>query len=69
MAFATAAVAALIRLALAEPAVQALYAETAVANIASRRVVEKNGLQHVGRRTSEEDGLVDCWLLTRPDQR
>jgi hypothetical protein len=39
------------------------YAETAVGNIASRRILEKVGFRHIGLHESEDDGLVDGWLL------
>ncbi|MEO6060887.1 MAG: GNAT family protein [Thermoflexales bacterium] len=62
---ATAAVRLLIARAFADPGVGEVYAETAVANTASRRVVEKAGFQHVGQRDSEEDGRVDQWVIAR----
>jgi len=62
---ATAAVRLLIARAFADPGVDEVYAETAVANIASRRVGEKAGFQHIGQRDSEEDGRVDQWMITR----
>lgn len=63
--YATDAVFALVRLAFEQPDVRAVYAETAVANDASRRVVRKVGFTHVGQRFSEDDGLVDCWFVER----
>ena len=64
---ATAAVRQLVARAFADPDVGEIYAETAVDNIASRRVVEKAGFSHAGQRESEEDGRVDQWMLTRVD--
>jgi RimJ/RimL family protein N-acetyltransferase len=43
------------------PAVAALTAETAVANVASQRVLARNGFQPVGGRHDEEDGALVCW--------
>ncbi len=66
---ATAAVRALIVRAFADPGVSEVYAETAVDNLASRRVLEKAGFQHVGQRDSEEDGRVDQWVASRSARR
>jgi RimJ/RimL family protein N-acetyltransferase/ADP-ribose pyrophosphatase YjhB (NUDIX family) len=62
---ATSAVRQLTALAFAEPDVSAVFAETAVDNVPSRRVVEKNGFLHIGQRETTEDGVVDRWLLSR----
>lgn len=62
---ATAAVRQLLGLAFAEPGVAEVLAESAVANLPSRRVVEKLGFCHIGQRDTEEDGVVDRWLLSR----
>lgn len=61
---ATAAVAAIVQIAGADPAVEALTAETASNNLASQRVLEKNGFARTGHRIDEEDGEVFCWLKT-----
>ena len=63
---ATEAVNHLIELALGEPGVTEVFAETSVTNIASRRVVEKSGFKHIGQRESTDDGLVDQWLIVKP---
>jgi RimJ/RimL family protein N-acetyltransferase len=63
---ATAAVRLMLDMAFEYPAITEVFAETGVDNIASRRVVEKNGLTHIGQRQSEEHGLVDQWLIHRP---
>jgi len=60
--FATAGVHGLLRVAFGEAGVVEAYAETALDNPASRRVVEKLGFRHLGRRPTEADGIVDRWL-------
>jgi RimJ/RimL family protein N-acetyltransferase len=35
-----------------------VYAETAIASVVSCRVLEKNGFNHMGRRTGEDDDLI-----------
>jgi [ribosomal protein S5]-alanine N-acetyltransferase len=55
----------LVNLAFEQPGVNEVFAETSVANTPSRRVVEKAGFQHIGQRDTEDDGLVDQWLITR----
>jgi RimJ/RimL family protein N-acetyltransferase len=40
---------------------------TAVDNLASRRVAEKAGFTHQGRRDSGDDGVVDVWVLEKRD--
>lgn len=62
---ATAAVRQMMARAFEDPGVDEIYAETAVDNAASRRVLEKAGFSHVGQRESEEDGRVDQWSLSR----
>ncbi len=64
---ATAAVRQLVAHAFADAGVREIYAETAVDNQASRRVVEKVGFSHIGQRDSAEDGWVNQWLLTRAE--
>ena len=60
---ATDAVFALVRLAFGQPGLRAVYAETAVDNVASRRVVQKVGFTHAGQRASDDDGPLDCWFV------
>ena len=43
------------------PDVMAITAETSPANLASQRVLERNGFVMTGRRTDEEDGPLICW--------
>jgi RimJ/RimL family protein N-acetyltransferase len=47
--------------------VTALTAETATANRASERVLEKNGFQRIGSRVDPEDGPVTRWRLARSE--
>jgi RimJ/RimL family protein N-acetyltransferase len=47
--------------------VEAVTAETAVANRASERVLEKNGFRRTGSRVDPEDGPVSQWRLDRPE--
>jgi RimJ/RimL family protein N-acetyltransferase len=63
---ATAAVRQLVARAFVDPDVGEVYAETAVDNPASRRVIERAGFSHIGQRESEDDGRVDQWLIARP---
>jgi len=62
---ATAATLVMVSQAFAHAGVAEVFAETSVDNVPSRRVVEKAGFQHVGRRESQSDGLVDQWLIRR----
>jgi RimJ/RimL family protein N-acetyltransferase len=62
---ATSAVLQLLKVAFADPEVSEVLAETAIGNVASRRVVEKIGFRHIGQRETKEDGVVDRWLLER----
>jgi RimJ/RimL family protein N-acetyltransferase len=62
---ATQAVNLLVRLAFEQPGVTEVFAETAVVNTPSRRVVEKAGFKHIGQRDTEDDGVVDRWLITK----
>jgi RimJ/RimL family protein N-acetyltransferase len=63
--FATAGAMLLVQKAFEQPGILEVFAETSITNIPSRRVVEKAGFQHIGQRNTEDDGLVDRWLLTR----
>ena len=65
--FATRAVQLLVRRAFEAPGITRVCAETAVVNLPSRRVVEKAGFSHVGRRDTADDGTVDCWVRERHD--
>jgi len=47
----------------ASPAVSAITADTSPDNIASQRVLQRNGFVAVGERIDEEDGPVICWRL------
>ena len=62
---ATAAVAGMVDWAAGEPAISAVAAETAVANRASQRVLERNGFRVIGERADEEDGSLLCWRWTK----
>lgn len=59
--FATGAVILLCRLAAEQPGVDELFAETAVDNRPSQRVLEKAGFLKTGTRESVEDGPVFQW--------
>lgn len=43
--------------------IRTITAETSLANIASQRVLEKNGFVRTGSRVDPEDGDVICWRL------
>jgi RimJ/RimL family protein N-acetyltransferase len=58
---ATAAVASMLERARQDPGIARLTAETAVDNIGSQRVLEKNGFDRAGRRTDPEDGVLILW--------
>jgi RimJ/RimL family protein N-acetyltransferase len=60
---ATAAVAALIDAARRDPAVRAVLAQTAVDNIASQRVLAKNGFERIGTSHDPEDGELIVWRI------
>lgn len=57
----TRAIADLLAWARADPRVQLVSAETGVDNIASQRVLERNGFVQTGERVDEEDGQLICW--------
>ncbi len=61
---ATAAVAAVAQIANADPAIQALIAQTAIDNLASQRVLEKNGFVRIGQRIDEAHGEAITWIKT-----
>jgi len=58
---ASAAVAGVLVWAGGEPRIRAVGAETGTENLASQRVLERNGFQVVGERVDAEDGPVLCW--------
>ncbi len=60
---ATRAVAELLAWARGDYRVSTVTAETAVANIASHRVLEANGFERSGERTDEEDGALYVWRV------
>ncbi len=62
---ATDAVRSLLALAFSQPGVAEVRAETAIGNAASRRVLEKTGFRHVGRRMMPSEGVVDLWACAR----
>jgi len=58
---ATAAIAALIERASRKPSIATIIACTAVDNLASQRVLERNGFARAGRRPDPDDGEVIIW--------
>lgn len=58
---ATRAVADFLRWALDDGRVDIVLADTGVANVGSRRVLEANGFTEIGRRHDPEDGELVCW--------
>jgi RimJ/RimL family protein N-acetyltransferase len=60
---ATAALALALKELARDPRIRTVTAETAVDNIASQRVLEKNGFVRTGTRADPEDGDVICWQL------
>jgi [ribosomal protein S5]-alanine N-acetyltransferase len=62
---ATEAIARLARVAFRQPDVVEVFAETAMDNGPSQRVVQKAGFRHTGQRDAGRDGVVDQWLLVR----
>jgi RimJ/RimL family protein N-acetyltransferase len=59
--FATEAVEALVTHLLASASIVAITANTAVGNVASQRVLEKNGFRKTDTSSSEEDGDLLVW--------
>jgi RimJ/RimL family protein N-acetyltransferase len=57
----TRAIADVVRWAGTRPDVTALTAETSPANIASQRVLVRNGFLAAGERVDDEDGRLICW--------
>ncbi len=66
---ATRAVAALLDRAAESGAIRRMTAETAVDNIASRRVLERNGFTPIGARHDAEDGPLVQWGRPVPTPR
>jgi len=62
---ATAGVAALVRQAFSRDQITKIKAETASDNIASQRVLQKNGFIDHGTRVDPEDGLLVVWFRER----
>lgn len=62
--YGTALVAALVARAARQAPVRALIAETAVDNIASQRVLERNGFVREGGRLDHDDGPLLIWRRT-----
>lgn len=63
--YATETVTALCEFLLAQPSVQRLTAQTAIANRASERVLEKCGFVRSGKNWDEEDGELTVWERQR----
>lgn len=61
MGHATRAVAELLRAAELDPEVRIVTAETSISNVASARVLEKNGFEQTGSRFDAEDGELIEW--------
>lgn len=61
--FATGAVRALLALARDDERIKVIAAETAVDNLASQRVLDKNGFMRIGGRIDPEDGALFCWQV------
>ena len=59
--FAGRAIGEIVAWANADQRVRAITAETAFKNLASQRVLARNGFREVGRRIDEDDGPVICW--------
>jgi RimJ/RimL family protein N-acetyltransferase len=57
----TRTIAALLDWGRGDPRVASISAETSVENIASQRVLERNGFVRTGERIDAEDGAVICW--------
>ena len=57
----TRAIAQLLEWGRSDPRVALISAETGVENIASQRVLERNGFIRTGERIDAEDGPVICW--------
>lgn len=62
--FATAAIGELLAWSRGDARVKQVSAETAVDNIGSQRVLERNGFVRSTERVDPEDGLLICWKIT-----
>ena len=60
---AAAAVAELLAWARSVPDIAAVAADTAVDNLPSQRVLERNGFARIGGRIDPEDGPLICWRV------
>jgi RimJ/RimL family protein N-acetyltransferase len=60
---ASAAVGAVLEWARLDERVQCIRAETSIHNMASQRVLERNGFERVGERRDDEDGDLLCWRV------
>jgi len=67
--YATSAVAAMVQAAALDPSVDTLTAETAAQNLASQRVLERNGFARTSTRIDVEDGEVIGWTLRQAQGR
>jgi len=63
---ATGAITALLEWSASDRRVTAVAAEAGKSNIASQRVLERNGFAVIGERVDEEDGDLLCWQWTAP---
>lgn len=61
--FATRAVGKLLDLARADQRINIVAAETAVDNLPSQRILEKNGFIRTHERIDPDDGAVFCWKV------
>ncbi len=59
--YATKAVSLVLHEARSDQAVDAVLAETAIDNLASKLVLQRNGFTHAGTREDAEDGTLDLW--------
>jgi len=64
---ATRAVAAVLAIVKNNPTVKTILASTPVGNVASQRVLERNGFTRIGERTDPEDGELILWRIVMSD--
>jgi RimJ/RimL family protein N-acetyltransferase len=67
--YATRAVAIVIQTALADAALRALTAQTALDNLPSQRVLEANGFAAIGRAQDADEGEMIVWRLELSQKR
>jgi RimJ/RimL family protein N-acetyltransferase len=67
--YATRAIADLLKIALQDNAIRGVVAETTPENVASQRVLERNGFVRNGKRIDPEDGEVILWQRDLSDFR